>query len=204
METELLRYGYIFVVVGTIFEGDATLLTAAFLAHRGYLHLPWVLAIALVTTFCAAQVYFHVARRTGAKWMESMSSRGPRFEKIVGWSKVHAGPLMFASRFMLGFRTVIPVVCGANGMRPGLFAVWNAVGAFVWTAAFGSTGYLGGHVLTLLVADVRQHEKTVAAVVAIVGAGLILWRTHGREIVDLWRLGKMLARVTGSNEKGKP
>ena len=40
IETELSRHGYWFVFVATVIEGDATLLTAAFLASVRRLRLP--------------------------------------------------------------------------------------------------------------------------------------------------------------------
>ena len=53
IQLELLHYGYFFVFLGTVFEGDATLLTAAFLARRGHLDLLWVLALATLATLLA-------------------------------------------------------------------------------------------------------------------------------------------------------
>ena len=101
IETELLHHGYLFVFLGTIFEEDATLLTAAFLAHRRYLHLSWVLIIAALSTLAVNQAYFLIARRTGVKWLEPLRARRPRVETIVNWSQRHGGLLVVASRFIL-------------------------------------------------------------------------------------------------------
>ena len=95
---------------------------------------------------------------------------------------------------MIGFRTLIPIIAGATGMDPVRFFVWNAIGAFVWALTFGFAGYLGGHVFTILLDDIRHHEKAVASVLALGTAGLILWKTHGRDLLDLWSLRKALAK----------
>ncbi len=186
IETELLHYSYLFIFVGTVIEGDATLLTAAFLAHRGYFRLSLVLVVAGLSTLFASHAYYMVARRTGTKWLEQ--SQDARFERIVRWSRAYGGLLLLASRFMIGFRTLIPIVCGATGMSPVRFALWNGFGALVWACTVGFVGYLGGHALTILIGDIRQHEKAIAVVVAVSVAGLILWRTHGRELFDAWSL----------------
>src|SRR5215213_11804718 len=66
MLTELvLRYGYLMVFVGVLVEGDATLVAASFLAHRGELALSAVMAIAAVTSVTMNQVYFRLGRRHG-------------------------------------------------------------------------------------------------------------------------------------------
>lgn len=194
METELLRYGYLFILLGTVVEGDATLLTAAFLAHRGYFRLSLVMAAAGLSTFAASQAYYLTARSAGISWLEHVRRRGPRFEKIVHWATEHGGPMMLASRFLVGFRTLVPIVCGATGMQPARFALWNFAGAAAWTAIFASAGYFGGHILETLIADVRKHEKAIAAVIAVTVAGFILWRTHGRELADAWTIRREYRR----------
>ena len=192
IETELIHYGYLFVFIGTIFEGDATLLAAAFLAHRGYFRFSWVLIVAALTTWLATQVYFLVARRAGIEWLETVGVGTTRLPRIFAWLTQYGGLLVFASRFMIGFRTLIPVVAGASKMDPVRFFVWNAVGAMAWAAAFGWAGYFGGHVLTMLVDDIRHHEKAIAFVATIGIAALIMWRTHGADVTWVWRLRNVI------------
>lgn len=78
-------------------------------------------------------------------------------------------------------------------MSPSRFLLWNAVGAAIWAAAFGSLGYLGGHVLSLVLDDLRRHEFPIAIGVATLVGGLVLWRTHGRELFDAWSLRRSAA-----------
>ena len=42
--------------------------------------------------------------------------------------------------------------------------------------------------------DIRRHERVVAAVLALGSAGFILWKTHGRDLLDLWSLRKAFAK----------
>src|SRR5678815_239565 len=59
----VVKYGYLMVVAGVIVEGDATVVTAAFLAHRGYLKLGAVIALAAITSMTMNQIYFRLGRR---------------------------------------------------------------------------------------------------------------------------------------------
>lgn len=201
IETELLHYGYLFIFAGAIVEGDATLLTAAFLAHRGYFRLSLVLAVAALSTLLANQVYYALARRSGMKWLTERQNG--RLERILRWSQSHGILLLVASRFMTGFRTIIPVVCGATGMPPLRFTLWNSVGAVIWAGAFGSAGYLGGHALSLMISHIRRHEITIATFIAVGVGGFILWRTHGRELYDAWSL-RFYARNSLAGPKNLP
>lgn len=199
--TELLHYGYLFIILGTVVEGDATLLTAAFLAHRGYFRLSWVLIAAGLSTTVASQVYYLVARRAGDRVLGRLGGNAQRFARIAAWSRRRSGMLMVASRFMIGFRTLVPLACGATGVPVGQFALWNAVGAALWAMTFGFAGYLGGHALAILIEDIRMHEKALAALVAISTAALILVKSRGTDLRDL---GLVRAAFLSRKRAAKP
>ncbi len=186
IETNILHYGYLFILAGVIFEGDATLLTAAFLAHRGFFHLSLVLIVAALATMLSTHLYYEVAKRSGMKWLERRND--DRINKVIGWSKSHGILLVVGSRFMIGTRNLVPIVCGGTGMSRFEFGLWNTVGASLWAGAFGLTGYAGNHLLGLLVENVRVWEKPIAAVIAIAVGTTIIWRTRGHEIRDAWSL----------------
>ena len=65
METLLVKYGYFLLFVGVMVEGEAFLLGAAFLAHRGYFQLSLVTLTAILANCTADQTYYVIARRRG-------------------------------------------------------------------------------------------------------------------------------------------
>jgi membrane protein DedA with SNARE-associated domain len=50
------------ILVGAFLEGETLLVIAGFLAHRGYLGLPFVIAAAFAGTLAGDQLYFHIGR----------------------------------------------------------------------------------------------------------------------------------------------
>ena len=46
MEELIKQYGLVVLFIGTFAEGETILVIAGFLAHQGYLHLPYVLLTA--------------------------------------------------------------------------------------------------------------------------------------------------------------
>lgn len=157
----VVRYGYLMIAVGTVVEGDGTLLTGAFLSRRGYLRTPIVIVTAMLASALANQGYFWAARRRRAmpgerKWLHRLTARaGRRFQRHRVW-------LLLVSRFVYGFRIAIPAACGASDIRPLVFTVIDLVGAAAWALTFGLAGYSVGHVLERLWADLRQHEWQIA------------------------------------------
>lgn len=194
IQVELLHYGYIFVFIGAILEGDATLLTASFLARRGYLQFLPVLLVAGMATIAANQIYFEIARRQGPNVLSAYPAAARRVARVSAWLPRFGGPIVLASRFLFGFRTLVPVVCGATGMSPWRFAVWNVAGAILWTVTFGSAGYMGAHALTIALSNIKRHEVSLAFAIAIMVVVIIAWVTRGRDWSDLWRFRRRVFR----------
>jgi len=157
----IARYGYPFIFVAAAVEGDATLLTATFLAHRGYLRLDLVMLVAAAATVSINQVYFSLGRRLGHQRAPVMR-RQRVSQRLLEWLDRHRTPLVIGSRFIYGFRIAIPAACGATGMSRLRFTLQDVAGSIIWAGTLGLAGYAVGHVLELLVADLRAHEWWVA------------------------------------------
>src|SRR5512145_2321841 len=122
LEHAIARHGYLLLFGGVMVEGDAFLLGAALLAHRGELRLPLVLAIAAAGTMAADQIYYQLARARGQALLAAKAAAQPRIARVRRWVERRAGLLLLLSRFMYGFRAAIPMACGAAGMPPARFA----------------------------------------------------------------------------------
>ena len=175
LEHAITRYGYLVLFAGTMVEGDAFLLAAAFLAHRGYLHLPLVLAVATTATMVADQIYYQIARARGQSAFAAKAAAEPRFDRVRTWMERRGGLLLFLSRFMYGFRIAIPVACGAVGMPTARFTLINLLGSLVWAACFGVAGYAFGNTVEMFLDDVKRYEAAVVALLlAVVAIGAAL------------------------------
>ena len=81
--------------------------------------------------------------------------------------------IILTFRFLYGLRTVTPFVLGASGINPFLFLFLNAVGAFLWAASVGVSGYLFGHVFESVIGRVEKYELWAFIALAVVGA--LVW-----------------------------
>jgi phosphatidylglycerol lysyltransferase len=178
VETELIRYGYLVLFAGVAVEGDAFLLAAAFLAHRGYLSLGWVIVVSAFATLTADQIYYQLARWRGREAFARRAAGDPRFARVRLWLEKRGTLLLFLSRFMYGFRIAIPVSCGAIGMPAGRFTAVNLAGSLIWAAVFGLAGYAFGNALEVVVADLVAYERVIAVVLLVVSAVVVALRSH--------------------------
>jgi membrane protein DedA with SNARE-associated domain len=174
----LLRYAYVALFVGSIVEGDATLITAGFLARRGYLHLWVVILVAAAATMLANEFYYRVARFHGEEAFQHKADHDPRLARVRKWIQSQGPLLLFFSRFMWGFRIAIPLTCGAVAMRRTRFSVINAAGAVVWAVPVGLAGYFLGHELEHWLTDIRRYEWGIAAILLLgVFIVLLAWKS---------------------------
>jgi membrane protein DedA with SNARE-associated domain len=172
LETLIAAYGYPAVAIGTFFEGETILVLAAFAAHRGYLHLPWVVIWGFVGTFCGDQLYFQIGRLQGMKFLENRPRLSRRYERVSRLLQTHQILLILGFRFLYGMRTITPFLLGASGIPTTRFLVLNTLGGFFWAIAVGVSGYLFGHLAELLIGDLRRYELIIFVGLGLVGGAI--------------------------------
>jgi membrane protein DedA with SNARE-associated domain len=182
MEPLLIKYGYALLFLGVAFEGEAVLLAAALLAHRGLFRLPVVIAVAVAANSLADQAYFQLARLRGRRWLEKRFGDHPRYRRIIDLVGRRGGPMLAASRFAYGLRIAIPAACGALGMGVLRFTVLDLAAGVLWAAPMAGLGYFAGIALGPLLDGVRRYEKA-AALVLLAAAAMVLAARHVRRAV---------------------
>jgi membrane protein DedA with SNARE-associated domain len=185
LEKLVSHYGYFAIIIGTFLEGETILVLGGFLAHRGYLHLPWVIASAFAGTFAGDQLFFFLGRFKGTRWLEKRPEWKRRSTRAFQLLRKHQLLVILGFRFIYGVRTITPFVIGASGISPIRFIALNGGGAAVWALGIGILGFLLGETLQLLLGEVKRFELIVLA--ALVAIGLIIWLTY------LWRERKEVA-----------
>jgi membrane protein DedA with SNARE-associated domain len=172
----LTDYGYLAVFVGSLLEGETILVLAGFAAHQGYLSLYLVVVLASCGGAMGDQIYFFLGRRHGKALLRRyprLSGPAQRFNRLL--MRFHEG-LIVGVRFMYGLRILGPIVIGMSEVPAWRFVVFNAIGAVIWAVTITALGFLFGHALQLLLAEVEQYESV--AIVVIVGVPLLLGLVH--------------------------
>ena len=188
LETFLAKYGYIAILLGTAFEGETIMIMGGFSAHRGYLKLlPWVVLAGFVGNFIQNQVYFILGRRYGNRTVEKHPDWKPRLQQVQSWLARYRSFLIVGLRFVPGFRTIGGVAIGMSDVSAGRFVVLNLIGAVLWAVVIGVLGFLCGHVLELIMGEIKHLEVPILIGIAVVGG--LLFFVHRR------RRGKVAANM---------
>jgi membrane protein DedA with SNARE-associated domain len=177
----LSQYGYLALFGGSLLEGETLLLLAGVAAHGGYLSFPLVVLVAFAGGTLGDQFFFLIGRRYG----DRVLARWPRFAapaaRVRGLIDRHSALLIVGVRFMYGLRLVGPVVIGTSDVPAWRFAVFNMIGASIWAVGVAGVGYLFGHAIQWLLADLELFEKVgFFFAIAVAAVLLILRRLRDR------------------------
>ena len=154
-------YGYFALALGCLLEGETVVLLAGLAVHRGLLAAPWVALIATTCSFLGDQFWFQIGRRYGHRLL----ARFPRLARQRPWleQKVFAHPdaLVLSLRFLVGLRTIGPILMGADFIEPRRFLWLNLLGAILWVTVFVSAGYFFGELATRLLPHLQHAEEGI-------------------------------------------
>jgi len=89
IEQLISTHGYIILLAGTFLEGETVLIIAGFLAHRGYLELPWVIVVAFIGTLAGDQLYFFMGREKGLKYLTKRPTWQAKAERVFEFLRNH-------------------------------------------------------------------------------------------------------------------
>jgi len=157
----IARYGYIAVLAGTMLEGETVVLAAGYLAHQGYLSIPWIIICAIIGSSISDQGLFFLSRIKGA----SLLSRFPKVAARVRLlsEKMRSKPLALTAfalffRFLYGLRNIAPIFLGMTAIATSRFVILNILGAILWSTMFTCLGYAFAKILNTFMGTIAKVE----------------------------------------------
>ncbi|MCB9382984.1 MAG: DedA family protein [Bryobacterales bacterium] len=170
LEAELQTYGYLAIFVLAVVEGEAALVSAAWLAHRGEMPYWEGLVAAFAGSWLTGEVLFF-STLYGRGWVARKAAANPRVARIEDWVRGRGRLLVFFSRFLWGFRPWIPPACALCGMNWKTFTAFNFVGTLFWIAFFSPIcWYFGQAIQAALESSIAARDLVLVAI----GIGLIV------------------------------
>jgi membrane protein DedA with SNARE-associated domain len=163
-ESELQTYGYLAIFLLAVVEGEAALVGAAWLAHRGELPYLQGLIAAFAGSWLTGEVLFFGTLFGGRNWFARKAEGNPRVARVETWVRGRGRLLVFFSRFLWGFRPWIPPACALFGMSWQAFTLFNFVGAIFWVVFFSPICWYFGGSLQAILEDPSSKSDLLAVV----------------------------------------
>ena len=171
IESLVVHYGLVAVLLGSAFEGDFTLILAGVFAHLGYFPFPLAVGVGTVGSLVGDLAWYSLGRVRGPRF------RAGRFYRRVG-HRIEAlarrfGPAqLLAARFVYGTKAASMLFWGLHERPLVRFLMVDSVGALIGSLVFTGLGYLVSGSATLLLGKVRRVQLWLLGVL-IVGVVLV-------------------------------
>ena len=161
----LTVYGYGFLFLGTVFEGELILLTAGFLAYLGGLNFFLVLIFAFAGAIFGDNLWYFAGKKGGTKLIDRYGKffflTAKRIDRARKYFETHGSKTIFFSRFIFGTRVSTALLAGSLGMPQRKFFRSNLAGAASWTVITAGLGYVFGKSFELLRSQLAQTENAL-------------------------------------------
>lgn len=167
---------YLAVFAGCFVEGETTLVTSTFAAHRGYMEIFIVMAIALGATQSWDWIWFLVGRKRGKSLLAKKPKLEAKARKIDALLMRNQTLVLLGYRFLYGFRTAVPLTIGMSSIPTRKFAIFSFINTVLWDGLFSSLGYYFGAFMKANWKRIEQDEFRIMAAILVVGilTGLFL------------------------------
>ena len=183
IQQAIAEHGYWALFVGTFFEGETFFILAGIAARKGLLNPYYVAIIAMLGGFIGDQFFFALGRWRGAEvftWSSSIARKAVEARRLI---RRHAVLLILLSRFLIGFRMIIPLACGMAGIQVWRFVLLNFVSSLAWCLVFGGLGYLFGGIIFDRLDLFKGLQMVVVLVLAVLAASYVLMKLIKRRLM---------------------
>jgi len=192
LESLVRQYGYAFVFIGSLIEGETAVALSGLAAHRGYMNLFLVIAVATVGAALGDQFWFHLGRARGKAFLERRTqwrSGVVRFEALLKRWDIW---VILLFRFLYGMRVLGAVAMGTSSISVLKFTSLNFAGAVLWAALVATGGYYLGKAMETILGNIASYEEWIF--LGLLGVGLAFVGGHA-----WWRRREAKRRVEPSS-----
>lgn len=176
MEQLFYDYGYAFLIIAALIEGEVFLLVAGSLAYHGYFQLPIVMLFSFVGAIIHDQSLYWVGYFGGDRLLNRFSSLKKKSEKAVKLMKKHNTALILGFRFVYGIRTITPIIIGLSGISQKRYALLTITAAAIWSVIISCLGYYFAEMVEVIQQRFENGQKILAIIILLlVVLGLIVY-----------------------------
>ncbi|MGW1172850.1 DedA family protein [Kitasatospora sp. NPDC002543] len=179
------HYGYLAVAVLVLLDncgipvpGQTILVLASVYAGTGHLDFAAVLVIAAVAAALGNSLGYLIGHTGGRafvhRWGRYVLLTPARMERADGFFARHGGKVVTVARFVDGLRQYNGIIAGTTEMPWRRFLPFNLLGAVLWTAVWGTFGFVAGENIGTVYHTALRYQVWFAVGLGALVAGFLL------------------------------
>lgn len=176
----------ILLTIGIMLGGEGIMVPAVYFSFLGYIPF-WKLVIISVLANLIADTFWYSLGRffsfdkiKNSKWFNTYAEKIEQIGKPI---KQHGLKFLFISKFVVGTRTVMQILCGMNKIKIFNYLVVNSVGIVAYLATFYGIAWIFRASL-----DQMQFSQMVSEIsFGVLFVGLIIISVYlGKKAKEKW------------------
>ncbi len=153
------RWGYLAVFLGTLLEGEITMVVSGFLASQNIMDIRLVLLVGSAGGFLGDQLFFIAGRISNRFHALTRLNRNISYRKARRIVRRYGSYIVLVSRYLVGMRMALSFALGVMRMPFRQFTLLNLISAAVWAPTVGFFGYALGTVAVKALGRMKHYEK---------------------------------------------
>lgn len=159
--------GYLATFLGTLLEGEFSLITSVLGSKMGYYNFMPAMIAAFAGAWVADWFKFIVGNTKGQKLLNKRPKMLEKFNRVTSWFEKHPYILLTFYKFFFGFTTIILLVAGMRGVSYWRFAIHTGISIILWIGVIGGLAFHCSEVLTKNLMFLTDHKLEFLAGVSI-------------------------------------
>lgn len=167
--TDLLQnFGYIILFAYSLGGGMVALIAASALyATRGLLDPILIISVSIAGNIIGSSALAYIARYQKSLFMDYFKSHKKSIALNRYYIKKYGLALIIGSKFIYGFKTIVPLAIGISGYSLTKFIITNALACAIWGISIGGT--------TIIATDfIIRLKDQYSAIFSYLSMGLIV------------------------------
>ncbi|MFJ6775053.1 DedA family protein [Kitasatospora sp. NPDC091257] len=179
------HYGYLAVALLVLLDncgipvpGQTVLVLASVYAGAGHLDFAAVLLVATGAAALGNSLGYLIGRTGGRafvhRWGRYVLLTPARMDRAEDFFARHGGKVVTVARFVDGLRQYNGIIAGTTEMPWRRFLPFNLLGAVLWTAVWGTFGYLAGANIGAVYRTALHYQVWFAVGLGVLVAAVLL------------------------------
>ena len=168
LEDILSHWGYIAVFLGTVIEGEVTMIVGSFLASQRILDIKYVMLTGAIGGFIGDQIFFLLGKIGKNLNILRKLERNVKFRKARVIAKKYGTYIILFSRYLIGMRAALSLSLGIFNVPFKQFTLLNMLSAIFWALTVGIFGFILGKAALALLGDIKKYEWLLVLTIIVI------------------------------------
>jgi len=165
--------GYLATFIGTLLEGEVSLLTSVIGAKLGYFNLYGAMIAAFGGAWVADWFKFIVSKTKGKTLLEKKPKLKAKFDKHSKLFDKYPYTILTVYKFFFGFTNIILIMSGLKNISYFRFALHTGIAICLWILVVGGFGFFCAKEMIANLKFLSTHKLKIMALLSTIA--LLVW-----------------------------